>query len=315
MRYLLAGILGLALLGLARADDKKTDKAAEPPKSLKDQVTALGQDFDKQMRQLQKQFEAAKSPEEMNKIRDKAIKQLPTEYAKKALALAKDHPKDPAAADALLFVCSNQLLSQTPQAAEAIKILLQDHAGSDQLVNALPPLAQIPDGDLMLRQIMDKATSPAVKTQAGFYLASVLQDKDEATAAHAKEAEKLLEDFLTAAKTTKGIPAEMVEDAKVMANLFTGKSAPAATSKDLDDKAVSLADHKGKVVVLDFWATWCPPCRGMIPHEREMVKKNAGKPFVFVSVSADDEAKKVKDFKDTVPMPWTHWFAGQTARS
>ena len=96
-----------------------------------------------------------------------------------------------------------------------------------------------------------------------------------------------------------------------MLKLFVGKPAPATSAKDLDDKAVALADLKGKVVVLDFWATWCGPCRSMIPHEREMVKKLADKPFVLVSVSADDAAKTVKDFVEKEPMPWTHWFAGQ----
>ena len=47
-----------------------------------------------------------------------------------------------------------------------------------------------------------------------------------------------------------------------------GALAPDFTLPDLDGHAVTLSSFKGKVVLLDVWATWCPPCRAMIPHER-----------------------------------------------
>jgi len=311
MRYLLASALGLAMLAPAWADDKKPEKSAEKPKTAAEQVAAVQNDYQKQMRDLFQQFQAAKTVEEKNKVKDKALKQLPAECAKKMLAIAKDHPKDPAAMDALAWICSTQNVAQTPQAKEAVKVLLKDHAGSEQLAEVCKALAQSPEGDQIIRQIREKTTNPSVKAQAGFCLASAIQDNDDATPAQTKEAEKLLEEFIASAKTAKDLPRGMVKDAEGMLKLFNGKPAPASAANDLDDKAVTLAGLKGKVVVLDFWATWCGPCRGMIPHERKIVKKNAGKPFVFVSVSADSQAKTVKDFVEKEPMPWTHWFAGQ----
>jgi cytochrome oxidase Cu insertion factor (SCO1/SenC/PrrC family) len=311
MRYLLAGAFGLALLAPAWADDKKTDKADETPKTPKEQVTALGQDYQKAMRELVQQFQAATTAEEKNKIRDKATKEVPADYAKKMLAVAAGHPKDAAAVDALLWVCTTQFVAQTPQAKEAFKILLKDHADSDRLADVCKGLAQAPDGEKLIRQIRTKTTNASVKAQAAFCLAEALQEKDEPTPAETKEAEKLLEEFVAAAKTVKGVPREMVEEAEGMLKLFVGKPAPASAAKDLDDKAVALTDLKGKVVVLDFWYTNCGWCVKMIPHEREMVKRNAGKPFVLVSVSTDPTAKMVKDFVEKEPMPWTHWFAGQ----
>ena len=65
---------------------------------------------------------------------------------------------------------------------------------------------------------------------------------------------------------------------------------------------------RGKVVLFDIWATWCPPCRAMIPHEREMVEKHKGKPFVLVSFSADDDKETLEKFLEKEPMPWTHWW-------
>jgi len=83
-------------------------------------------------------------------------------------------------------------------------------------------------------------------------------------------------------------------------------------SKDIDGKTVKLSELKGKVVVLDIWATWCPPCRAMIPHERELVKRLKDKPFALISISGDEKKETLKNFLAENPMPWTHWWNGQT---
>jgi thiol-disulfide isomerase/thioredoxin len=64
------------------------------------------------------------------------------------------------------------------------------------------------------------------------------------------------------------------------------------------------------VVVLDIWATWCAPCKAMIPHEREMVERLRDKPFVLVSISADEQKETLTKFLAREKMPWTHWWNG-----
>jgi len=94
-------------------------------------------------------------------------------------------------------------------------------------------------------------------------------------------------------------------------DLFIGAPMPDLTSKNLEDKDVKLTDLRGKVVVLDIWATWCPPCKAMIPHERDMVKKLKGKPFTLVSISFDAKKETLTKFLESTEMPWTHWWEGQ----
>jgi len=72
--------------------------------------------------------------------------------------------------------------------------------------------------------------------------------------------------------------------------------APEWELKDLNGKPVKLSDFKGKVVILDFWATWCPPCRMEIPGFIELQQKYAEKGLVVIGVSLDDEPDVVKTF-------------------
>ena len=75
-----------------------------------------------------------------------------------------------------------------------------------------------------------------------------------------------------------------------------GNAAPEFTVTDIDGKKLALSDYKGKVVLLDFWATWCTPCRAEIPHFVEMQQKYGPQGFQVVGISMDDDAKPVKEF-------------------
>ena len=74
-------------------------------------------------------------------------------------------------------------------------------------------------------------------------------------------------------------------------------AAPSWTLTDLDGKPLSSADFKGKVVVVDFWATWCPPCVREIPGYVEFVKKHGSEKIALVGLSLDEiPADDVKKF-------------------
>jgi thiol-disulfide isomerase/thioredoxin len=71
-----------------------------------------------------------------------------------------------------------------------------------------------------------------------------------------------------------------------------GKTAPAFTLSGLDGKKVSLADYKGRPVLVNFWATWCAPCKVEMPWFEELRKQYAGQGFEILGLTADADAGK-----------------------
>ena len=95
--------------------------------------------------------------------------------------------------------------------------------------------------------------------------------------------------------------------------------APPFVVSTIDGKKISLDDLQGKVVLIDFWATWCEPCREALPHVREISKKFDGQPLVVLSVSVDTDETKWKEFVSKNEMTWPqycdHGFTGPVAKS
>jgi thiol-disulfide isomerase/thioredoxin len=81
-----------------------------------------------------------------------------------------------------------------------------------------------------------------------------------------------------------------------------GAPAPKLVLKDLQGHVVNLEDLKGKVVIVDFWATWCEPCQIMIPWLEEFHTRYASSGLEIVGVSMDDDIKDVIPFADKAKM-------------
>jgi thiol-disulfide isomerase/thioredoxin len=92
--------------------------------------------------------------------------------------------------------------------------------------------------------------------------------------------------------------------------LARARMAPPFSITTTNGERVSLDELKGKAVLIDFWATWCAPCREALPHMREIAKKFEGQPLVILSVSLDDDKQKWKEFVAKNGMTWLQYRDG-----
>lgn len=83
-----------------------------------------------------------------------------------------------------------------------------------------------------------------------------------------------------------------------------GKPAPEFAMEDLQGVKHNIHDWQGKVVLLNFWATWCPPCKKEIPGFLDLYQQYRGKGFDIVGVAIDNE-QDVRDYVDTMGMNYT----------
>ena len=119
--------------------------------------------------------------------------------------------------------------------------------------------------------------------------------------------------------------AEVLEakDAQEALSPLVGKQAPAFSLEDLAGKKVSLADYKGKAVLINFWATWCGPCKIETPWLVDLRNQYAGQGFEILGITTDDidrtdakmlgeEKKEISDFVQKMHMPYPVLIQGDT---
>jgi len=107
-----------------------------------------------------------------------------------------------------------------------------------------------------------------------------------------------------------GADSETVAEARrIVANPLRARApfAPDFSFTTRQNQDLSNAALRGKVVLMDFWGTWCPPCRESVPILRNLNKKYAGKPFQLVSVSSDDDEDVWKTYIQAEHMDWSQY--------
>ena len=253
-------------------------------------------------------------------------------YSPRFLAIAERNPEGPDAIEALRMTLQTSVgpradMPPLETRARAVKILQDYYVTKPQMKRLLKLITRFDDKeskalvDAVIARNPDRAVrAAAIVGQAshcelavGF--ATIVKDPKRLETIEKAEGKEYVEERLAQAEKAKAeldVLKQTLREkyADIVNDLSIGCPMPAFASEDLEGKTVTLADLKGKVVVLDIWTTWCGPCKAMIPHEREMVERLKDKPFALVSISFDAEKRALTDFLAKEKMPWTHWWNG-----
>lgn len=128
-----------------------------------------------------------------------------------------------------------------------------------------------------------------------------------------KEVRPLFPQFLKECQSP-GYTATLTEFYDKTEKLNAGKQAPPFTLKDTNGKSVSLADFKGKVVLIDFWGVYCPPCRAdILDYGQKVHQKYKDKEVVFLNICIDEKADKWKKAIKQLSLTGVNLFAENDA--
>jgi RNA polymerase sigma factor (sigma-70 family) len=309
------------------------------------QMRAGVKKWEQEWAKFNERLDRAKTKEERQKLleNDRPSGEV---CARELVELARQHPNKPVALEALGWVLESA--SESRPAEQALTLLRRDYLATRKVGDLCTLAVYSPHRaavEALLRAVLEKSPHRAAKGQACIALADFLKDQAQRVrsvqrraaddlkvfegvygpaelkrlrgadpAALQKEAERLYERVL--AEFADVFPSRQTQSLGKRARgaldeirlLAVGQPAPDIKGEDVDGKPLRLSDQRGKVVLLVFWATWCGPCRAMIPHERKLVKRLAGKPFVLLGVNGDSDRAALRRWLLKNPMPWRSWW-------
>lgn len=142
-----------------------------------------------------------------------------------------------------------------------------------------------------------------------------LQGLDPNKLEHEAEAcfERTIQDFGDLRPLGKEVPPmrELAEGMLFkMYHLSIGRTAPEIEGEDIDGHPMKLSDFRGKVVLVSFWATWCGPCMGLVPHEKTLVETMKERPFVLIGVNGDMDRETAKSVSAKEAITWRSFWTG-----
>ena len=243
-------------------------------------------------------------------------------YARRFWEIAENERRTTAGFQALYLAC----YADNPSAPgsvfkQAIDRILEDYATKRWLHQIFQGLSGKDHESMavLLREAIKRNPNHEVQAAACYYLASRLEAKPNFDQAEVlgllKRCTGEFKDVrLSFEIEDQDVEYSMTELAKPaidrIEHLSVGKKAPEITGQDVDGKTFKLSDYRGKVVVLDFFADWCPFCVKMYPEERELTEKLAGKPFAILGVNCDSQ-DTLRQILEDKRVTWRCWSDGK----
>ncbi|WP_165071161.1 TlpA family protein disulfide reductase [Paludisphaera rhizosphaerae] len=270
-------------------------------------------------------------------------------FARKFLAMAKEHPDDPAAALALSrAMCVDPFGASWGETLDAIEA---KHVASPEIGPVLSTISfdlTRPKVEPFLRRVMQENPSAEVRADAALALAEHLRriarqskdlrehpglferegltaaDRDVMSRVRDRDGEALrreVEQILEL--VTRDYAGVVYDESRKLTyadrartllheirDLTVGKPAPEITGVDSQGRPMKLSEHRGKVVALIWWASWCAPCMAMVPHERELAERYKDRPFVILGVNGDEDAARMRSQIQEQRVSWRSWADG-----
>jgi peroxiredoxin len=314
----------------------------ETPTPLQTACKALFDEFSEACRKWRVATQEAKTEEESRAF------QRPdgAPYAARFMEMAIKRPDDPAAVEALVnAILVDPFGRSYPEAVARLRSVHTRSPGIGRVLQVVAFDMMLPAAEPLLRAVLEANPDAATRGDAALALAEHLRRKagevnhlasdpeayrrvasrlgedvargfrDRDSGAMIQEVESLLElvvdeyaDFPFNGHQTLGERARAVLGE--MRELVVGKPAPEIEGEDVDGEPMRLSDHRGKVVVLVWWATWCGVCMDMIPHERELVRRMEGAPFVLLGVNGDEGRERLEHQIKERGIAWRSWYDG-----
>ena len=211
----------------------------------------------------------------------------------------KAYPKN-SNVDEVYFILGQTLL-QFDRAAEAITVL-------DELIRYYPLSSYMGESLLTLGLAYDNVGKHDKADQT---FSKLISDPRFSGSKHQEAAQQLLE---TDRSARKGALSELSVENKSMN--FVGKPPIDFEVVDLNGQALSLKKYKGKIILLDFWATWCPPCIKEMPNLKRTYAKFKNQDFIIIGISLDRGIAPLKSYISSEGISWPQYFdnGGQIAQ-
>lgn len=321
----LSAALALGMAGAVFAGDMSRDEAI---KAL-DNYTKAHETW---MEKYQELMQSGKPEEEMKKaMGDLGRPPSGAELMDEAELVIEHNQTDNSAYQALKFITGNS--GYEGEALEkrnkAVKLLMDNFIDREDILQAIGYMVGPMEEQMTVyNRIYEKSPHESVRAEAMLTRVQILaresgkpMDKkdrqalyDRATAATAIIAEKYAD--MTGTDPYRGTEFNYLESAEkasetIAEMLKPGNAIADFEIVDLEGKADKLSNYRGSYVLMDFWATWCGPCRAGMPGLVKLKESLQGEKFEIIGISADEEAQDVVSYKEEEqPMPWVHWHSG-----